>query len=614
MKCSKCGANLTEDTIFCSYCGAKVEKKAEKTWIPIDDKKADEPQKEEKYSYQNNKNHSAASSSIATSYTDKIKEKLFSIWEKLSKFGKLTAIGITIFVILGSIAFLGGRIFAGVIAVAQIVILVVAILMKRQIVKVPKNGISLLMVVLSFALMVPYFCLFKIDLSDNSKYEWKEIMLAELLPKPKSSYGEIISNSKDSLSLDVTNTNEKQYRKYIVACKNKGFTIDAETTEDDFDAYNDNGDKLSISYYDNEMHIDLDAAMELGGLIWSDSEMAKLLPVPKSTIGNVQQDNKNRFIAYIGETSIKEYNVYVKSCEDKGFNVDINKTEKVFSAKNGDAYTISVEYIGGNVICISVGEPEFDVNIEIKCVKNIIFSKYDVETYIDDDYEGTISHGDKETYSLSLTKGKHMINFQSAEDDTLDGKMEVNITKNETIKLRISCSSSGIDSEIITDSNTADNKDKTSKNKKQESASETPKADDGENETEKNLTVKNCHELAAMLKKKAEVDESYSDFADKYTGRVIEFDGRIDYCTTHENYKTRFDYLVSAGDYDPDHQIGPTFKFDNVAYYDLNTDLDTVSIGLNVRIVAEVDFFDSNSGLFYLDPISITKRKKGTKH
>ncbi len=123
-----------------------------------------------------------------------------------------------------------------------------------------------------------------------------------------------------------------------------------------------------------------------------------------------------------------------------------------------------------------------------------------------------------------------------------------------------------------------------------------------------NLTINNCPELAAILSNKAEIDESYSAFAKKYKGKVIEFDGRIDYCTKHGSYTTRFDYLVSAGNYNPNSQIGPTFKFENVNYYDLNTNLDTVSVGLNVHIVAEVVSFDNNSGLFYLDPISVTSR------
>ena len=123
-----------------------------------------------------------------------------------------------------------------------------------------------------------------------------------------------------------------------------------------------------------------------------------------------------------------------------------------------------------------------------------------------------------------------------------------------------------------------------------------------------NLTVENCPELAAMLTNKAEIDESYSAFASKYRDRIIEFDGRIDNCMKHGDYNTRFDYLVSAGNYNPDHQIGPYFKFENVNYYDLHTDLDTVSVGLNVHIVAVVKSFDTSNGLFYLDPVSVTGR------
>lgn len=66
--------------------------------------------------------------------------------------------------------------------------------------------------------------------------------------------------------------------------------------------------------------------------------------------------------------------------------------------------------------------------------------------------------------------------------------------------------------------------------------------------------------------------------------------------------------MVSAGDYDPDHQIGPTFKFENVSYIDLHTNLDAVKVGMNVYIIAKVKSFDSTTGLFYLEPVSILER------
>ena len=126
------------------------------------------------------------------------------------------------------------------------------------------------------------------------------------------------------------------------------------------------------------------------------------------------------------------------------------------------------------------------------------------------------------------------------------------------------------------------------------------------------LTVENCTELSNILSNKAESDPSYAAFANKYEGRTIEFDGRIDYLVNHKDYKTRYDILVSAGDYDPNHQSGPTFKFEDVGVYDLGLDTlyleDEIKVGMNVHIVAKVETFNSDSCLFFLDPISVSKR------
>ena len=449
MKCFKCGAEISEEAKFCSYCGAKIEAQSEIPPIPSEVEDVAKPEVEEKYIYQNNTENNTSVTSKPASNSDKIKNKYIGIWNRSSKFDKIAAIGIVLFVVLGLAAFVTGRLFSGIFAVIQIAIMAATILMKKQIIKVPKTWLPLAAIILSFVLIVPYFSLFKVNMEDYEKYAWNDVVLSDMLPKPESPYGEIISNSEDDLSLDVTKTNEEQYGKYIEACKNKGFTIDAEVSGSFFYAYNDKGFKLSLSYYDSEMHISLDAAMELGTLTWPDSEMAKLLPVPKSTIGNIQQDNEKGFAVYIGETTIEEYNSYVKACKDEGFTVDANTAEKLYSAKNADAYKLSVEYKGNNVIYVSVDEPEFDVSIEIECVENLIFSTYDVDVYIDGELEGTIPHGDKETYSMVLTKGKHTIGFESAEDDTIDGEVEVEILKNETLKFKISCSSFVIDVETV---------------------------------------------------------------------------------------------------------------------------------------------------------------------
>lgn len=301
--------------------------------------------------------------------------------------------------------------------------------------------------ILSFVLVVPYFSLFKVNMAEYEKYAWSEVVLADMLPKPESPYGEIVSNSETYMSLDVSKSTQKQYSEYIEACKEKGFTIDAETTGNFFNAYNDKGYKLSLSYYDynDEINISLSAGKEFGTLVWSNSKFAQMLPIPESTVGEIQQDDEKRFTAYIGDTSIEDFNAYVTACESKGFSVDADKSDKRFTAKNADGYKLTVEYQGNNIIYISLDEPEYNVTIEIECVENLIFSKYDVDVYIDDSLEGTIEHGGTETIYITLTQGTYVLKFVSDEDDEVTGEVTLHIYQNESLKYKISCTSSGID-------------------------------------------------------------------------------------------------------------------------------------------------------------------------
>lgn len=131
---------------------------------------------------------------------------------------------------------------------------------------------------------------------------------------------------------------------------------------------------------------------------------------------------------------------------------------------------------------------------------------------------------------------------------------------------------------------------------------------------EKILTVENCEALASMLAIKAEIDPAYSEFAKIYENQIVEFEGCITYLTNHEDYDTRYDILISAGDYVDENTAnpGPIFKLEDVGMYDLGiSDLylpDFVSVGSNIKIRAEVDEFNAETGIFELDPISIESR------
>lgn len=440
MKCSKCGAELSDDTKFCSYCGQKIEKST--TPPPIVEETEIPPIPNKEPVIENSKK-----SDDPKSLAEKIKDKASEKWSKLSTYGKITTVALVFFILFCLVAFLFGKTSAGIIAVLQIMLTVVAILMKRQIIKTPKNWLHIIALALAIVLLVPYISLFKVDYGDAEKFKWSDILLADAVPEPNSLFGEIISNHDDYLSLYVYKTSIEDYNGYVEACKEKGFAVEADQSEQSYYAYDAGGYKLSLYYdeSDSKMHIGIEAAEEYGTLVWSDSEIASMLPVPTSTAGEITQDDETGFQAYVSNTSIDEFKTYATACADMGFNIDSYDSDKFYSAENSEGYKLSVSYQGNNVMSVSVDEPEYDVSIEIECVENLLFSKYDVDVYIDDMFEGTIKHGTTEIFELIKNKGSYDIKFVNAEDDSVDAVTQFEVVQDSSIKYKISCSSSQID-------------------------------------------------------------------------------------------------------------------------------------------------------------------------
>ncbi len=580
MKCFNCGAELSDDTKFCSYCGEKMPEQPTKKEEPVEDPIPEidiEPEYEETPKAQSMNKGNQATPTKPT-LGDKAKSKFREFWNKLSLFGKLSTVSIAASVLLGIIAFLAGRIFAGIIAIVWLAVVVVALLMKKDVIKVPKTWIPILAVILSFVLIVPYFSLFKINMADYEKYAWNEVVLADMLPTPESPYGEIISNSESYLALYVNKSTEEQYNQYIEACKEKGFTIDTEKTGSFFYAYNEAGYKLSLSYYDysREMHISLTAGKALGTLSWSNSVLAQMLPTPESTVGEIKQDDDKGFTAYVGDTTIDAFNSYVQACEAKGFTVDADKTDKRFSAKNENGYKLTVEYQGNNVIYISLDEPEYKVTIEVECVENLIFSKYDVEVYVDDSLEGTITHGDTETFELTLTKGTYVLKFVNEEDDDVDGEVEFNIEKDESLKYKISCHSSNVEVEtIIGTSSGTENVNRTEKNGFDSSTNEVY--------TLAGYTV----EIPKYWKSENKIDGGFQRYAE--TGGKVAMLQVSAQAETDDSYPVTFDGLMS----DNDNMIA---MIESTAFKDV-TDYEVIDTGVIKGILYKGTIVDKESGL-----------------
>lgn len=138
------------------------------------------------------------------------------------------------------------------------------------------------------------------------------------------------------------------------------------------------------------------------------------------------------------------------------------------------------------------------------------------------------------------------------------------------------------------------------------------------------LTIDNCPDLVSVLATQGSWDPAYADFTKTYRGKIIEFDGSIDYKDntiifnpfTGESKVSEYGYdvLLSGGDYDPNNQLGPTFKMEDLRSPDVGGDAiskslpDFMTVGSNVRIRAKVGSYDSDSDIITLICQSIEPR------
>lgn len=149
MKCPKCGAELSEDTKFCSYCGAKIEESSndiENTALAMNEKNNFQkpdiviPKMKD---FEQKK-----------SIADKLRDKGLEFWNGLNIFGKISTIAMVLFILLCLLAFLTGKVVAGVISIMQIALIIVAVLMHKGVVKSPNSWLKYILLIIAVVFTV----------------------------------------------------------------------------------------------------------------------------------------------------------------------------------------------------------------------------------------------------------------------------------------------------------------------------------------------------------------------------------------------------------------------------------------------------------------------------
>jgi hypothetical protein len=127
------------------------------------------------------------------------------------------------------------------------------------------------------------------------------------------------------------------------------------------------------------------------------------------------------------------------------------------------------------------------------------------------------------------------------------------------------------------------------------------------------LTPENSPEFAALLALTDTCSSDIAAFAAAHRGQTISFPGSIVAMGPHDGATTRYDILINAGDFSETFsQPGPSFQFrDENTVSDLQfvgSVPDTIGVGTNLGVTAEVDRFEERSCLFLLEPVATAVR------
>lgn len=370
--CINCGgqleANGLQETIECPYCGTKYAASDllnESDTVRTERIKANVAKEVEMQRLNHEIDKYKAQIDKDKAQIEKDEIKAF----KKSKFSKILIICTIISILITVSQLSGGFSLAGVISLVQAGLYLTAWLMGMKVIKEKKKNMRTLIAAIAFLLIIPFFIFFsKANTPSYDKdpvgFTWTDIEMYEMLPEPENPYGEISYNSKTALNLTLADIDEKTFKAYRDEVIAAGYTIDAEESYLSYSAYNSEGYNAQLVFYESsqELTVYLDAPEEMDDFEWPTNGLGSILPATKSTLGDISCNNSEQFIVRVGNTTIDEYDAYVKVCEDKGFTVDFSKDDEYYSAENADGYKLTLTYLGFNKIEVSLEAPEGGVS------------------------------------------------------------------------------------------------------------------------------------------------------------------------------------------------------------------------------------------------------------
>lgn len=173
--------------------------------------------------------------------------------------------------------------------------------------------------------------------------------------------------------------------------------------------------------------------------------------------------------------------------------------------------------------------PKHSVEINVKCDGNLIFSKYDVDVYIDDEKVVTIKHGENYVDIVKLTDGKHTLVFKNKDDKSVEGKVEFLIKEDTKLNYQIHCNNDKVRIKELADE------------KKKEEVQESK---ENENNKESDITEKNSESLETTFPKENARRAVVVAFTNGYSTDVFKKDGNTYDINKFHSYAEKPEYHI----------------------------------------------------------------------
>lgn len=262
--------------------------------------------------------------------------------------------------VLAIVAFIFGKIIAGLTALLSLGVCVFTLLVGHDIIKVKHRFLTIIFTIVSIVLFLfAGVLLFQEAKAYNgNSIDLETIYLKEQLPITGITNGAVLSNRKDFVHIECSVT-PKEYYDYIDFFIKFGYSLDSVEKENSFEAYNATGYFLTLQYSDflSVMTIKVKEPMSMGDFAWSTSDVAKQLPVPGSSIGKVIVDSDTEYSLYVGNITLEMYSEYIDNAYNTGCNVNYFRGDRTFYSEKKVWFTtfkVQIDYVGYNTIYIKI--------------------------------------------------------------------------------------------------------------------------------------------------------------------------------------------------------------------------------------------------------------------